>query len=338
MDVDGAVGVAEKLLSEIRDPLTIDGHELTVTGSSGIVLGNSEQLRAEDFLRCADAAMYRSKRGGKNRYEIFDVERDGLSINRLRLESDLRQAIERKEFRVHYQPEVLLHSEKIVSFEALVRWEQPGRGLIFPSEFIPLAEETGLIDRIGYWVLKESCRRVRDWQDRYPLGTPLTLSVNLSARQFRYPELVEEVAGVLGETALEPSDLTLEVTESAAMSDAPYAMAIFGELKSLGVKLAIDDFGTGYCSLSSLKRFPVDVLKVDRSLVKGIERDPANVAIVSTIMTLAHGLGLQVVVEGVETVGEFAKLRSLGVDLGQGYYWWRARAAEEIPELLASHP
>jgi diguanylate cyclase (GGDEF)-like protein/PAS domain S-box-containing protein len=336
IDVGIVAEVAERILRAISDPINIDGNELSVTGSIGIVLANSAKLRSEDLLRRADAAMYRSKRGSKNRYEIFDSEADGLSINRLRGESDLRQAIERKEFRVHYQPKVLLPTGAIVGFEALVRWAQPGRGLILPSEFIPLAEETGLIDRICSWVLKESCYQVREWQDRYPMDTPLTMSVNISAQQLRYPDLVEEVAEVLSATALDPRSLILEITESTSMEDALSTITILWQLKRLGVNLAIDDFGTGYSSLSYLKRFPVDALKVDQSLVKGIEQDPANVAIVSAIMTLAHGLGLKVVAEGVETDGEFAKLCSLEADLGQGYYWWRASAAEEITELLAT--
>jgi diguanylate cyclase (GGDEF)-like protein len=336
IDVGIVAEVAERILRAISDPINIDGNELSVTGSIGIVLANSAKLRSEDLLRRADVAMYRSKRGSKNRYEIFDSEADGLSINRLRGESDLRQAIERKEFRVHYQPKVLLPTGAIVGFEALVRWAQPGRGLILPSEFIPLAEETGLIDRICSWVLKESCYQVREWQDRYPMDTPLTMSVNISAQQLRYPDLVEEVAEVLSATALDPRSLILEITESTSMEDALSTITILWQLKRLGVNLAIDDFGTGYSSLSYLKRFPVDALKVDQSLVKGIEQDPANVAIVSAIMTLAHGLGLKVVAEGVETDGEFAKLCSLEADLGQGYYWWRASAAEEITELLAT--
>ena len=334
VDEGGAIVVAERILREIRSPITIDDSELSVTASIGIVLGDSARIRGEELLRSADAAMYRSKRGGKNRYEIFDLELDKLSINRLRLESDLQQAIENKEFRVHYQPKVLLATEEIVGFEALVRWEQPGRGLIPPSEFIPLAEQTGLINPIGLWVLKEACGQMRDWQNQYPMDTPLTMSVNLSAQQFRNPNLVEEVAQVLGETGLDPRDLTLEITESVAMGDALATIAIFRELKNLGIGLAIDDFGTGYSSLSYLKRFPVNVLKVDRSLIKGIEQDPANTAIVSATLTLAHGLGLEVVVEGVETTGALSKLISLGAELGQGHYWWRASAAEEITELL----
>jgi diguanylate cyclase (GGDEF)-like protein len=334
VDEGGAIVVAERILREIRSPITIDGSELSVTASIGIVLGDSARIRGEELLRSADAAMYRSKRGGKNRYEIFDLELDKLSINRLRLESDLQQAIENKEFRVHYQPKVLLATEEIVGFEALVRWEQPGRGLIPPSEFIPLAEQTELINPIGLWVLKEACGQMRDWQNQYPTDTPLTMSVNLSAQQFRNPNLVEEVAQVLGETGLDPRDLTLEITESVAMGDALATIAIFRELKNLGIGLAIDDFGTGYSSLSYLKRFPVNVLKVDRSLIKGIEQDLANTAIVSATLTLAHGLGLEVVVEGVETTGALSKLISLGAELGQGHYWWRASAAEEITELL----
>ena len=336
IDADGTSEIAERLLREIRAPIAIDGHDLSVTASIGVVLGNSGEIRTEDLLRSADAAMYRSKRGGKNRYGIFDPETDGLSINRLRLESDLRRAIERKEFRVHYQPKVLLRTGEVVGFEALVRWEHPGHGLTPPSEFIPLAEETGLINPICSWVLKEACGQLRSWQDRFPMDTPFTMSVNLSARQFHYPELVVEVAEVLRETAVDPGDLILEITESAAMEDALSTTAIFRELKDLGVKLAIDDFGIGYSSLSYLKKFPVDALKVDRSLVKGIERDPANVAIVSALLTLTRGLGLKMIVEGVETAGEFAKLRSLEAELGQGHYWWQASPPAEITELLTA--
>jgi EAL domain-containing protein (putative c-di-GMP-specific phosphodiesterase class I) len=218
----------------------------------------------------------------------------------------------------------------------LVRWEQPGRGLIPPSEFIPLAEQTGLINPIGLWVIKEACGQIRDWQDQYPLATPLTMSVNLSAWQFRSPNLVEDVSEILGETGLDPGDLVLELTESTAMRDTLSTMSIFSEFKNLGVKLAIDDFGTGYSSISYLKRFPVNVLKVDKSLVNEIELDPANVAIVSAIITLAHGMGLKVVVEGVESPAQFAKLHALEGDFGQGNYWWRASPPEEITQILES--
>jgi diguanylate cyclase (GGDEF)-like protein len=335
-DVGGVVEVAERLLRVIDAPISINGHELSVTSSIGIVFGKAKEFSTEDLLRSADAAMYRSKRGGKNGYEIFDPETDSLSINRLRLESDLRLAIERKEFRVHYQPTVRLSTGQIVGFEALVRWEHPGHGLILPSEFIPLAEQTGLINHICTQVLEEACHQVRDWQKQYPMDTPFTLSVNISARQFRNPELTRMVAEVLSEAALDPRDLILEVTEGAAMEDTPSAIAIFQKLNSLGVKLAIDDFGTGYSSLSYLKRFPVDTLKVDQSLVREIDQEPANAAIVAAIVTLANGLGLNVTVEGVETAGELAKVRSLGAELGQGHYWWRARTAEQITEQLVA--
>ena len=325
--------VAERLLREIHNPIIVDNYELSVTGSIGIVSGNFDRVR-EDLLRSADAAMYRSKREGKNRYEIFDSDLDELSVNRLRLESDLRQAIENEEFLVHYQPRVLLRTEEIVGFEALVRWKQPERGLIPPSEFIPLAEQTGLIRPLGLWVLKEACQQVCHWQNQYPMNTPLTMSVNLSATQFRDPNLVEEVAKIISETGLDPRNLTLEITENAAMEDALSTISMFRKLKSLDIKLSIDDFGSGYSSLSYLKRFPVNELKMDRSFVKGIEQDPVNEAIVSAVIILAHGLGLEVVVEGVETAEEFAKLSSLEAEQGQGYYWGRASAAEEITELL----
>ncbi|HLL39176.1 MAG TPA: EAL domain-containing protein [Rubrobacteraceae bacterium] len=338
VDVGGATEAAERVLREIRRPMTIGAHddELLVTASIGIVLGRSSKLSVEDLLRRADAAMYRSKEGGKNGYTLFDWHTDELSVTRLRLESDLRRALEREEFRVHYQPKVLLSTERIVGFEALVRWEQPGRGLIPPSEFIPLAEQTGLINPIGLWVIKEACGQIRDWQDQYPLATPLTMSVNLSAWQFRSPNLVEDVSEILDETGLDPGDLVLELTESTAMRDTLSTMSIFSEFKNLGVKLAIDDFGTGYSSISYLKRFPVNVLKVDKSLVNEIELDPANVAIVSAIITLAHGLGLKVVVEGVESPAQFAKLHALEGDFGQGTYWWGASPPEEITQILES--
>lgn len=335
-DVDDATDVAERIAQALYAPFIVDGHEVFATASIGIVLGSYPRDRAEDLLRSADVAMYRSKYRGKNRHEIFALEMNGHSLNRLSLEADLRRALEHEELRVHYQPRVLLGTGKIVGLEALVRWEHPERGLILPEEFVPLAEETGLIVKIGWWVLKESCLHMRTLQRLRPGDSPLKISVNISPRQFRHPELVQEVAEVLRETAIDSRDLILEVTESVAMEDVPSTTTIFRGLKGLGVKLELDDFGVGYSSLSYLKRFPVDALKIDRSLIEGVDRDSGDEAIVSAMIALAHALGIAVVAEGVETAGQVAKLRLLEGDLGQGYYWWRPCSAEKSVALLAT--
>jgi EAL domain-containing protein (putative c-di-GMP-specific phosphodiesterase class I) len=217
-----------------------------------------------------------------------------------------------------------------------VRWEHPERGLLAPSEFISLAEETGMIIPLGQWVLSEACRQVRIFREQIPPEAPLRMSVNLSARQFRYPELVEEVAAILSETGTDPRDVALEITESVMMEKGPDARGILRALKGLGLTLVMDDFGTGYSSITNLKSFPVDVLKMDRSMVEGMDRDPQNRALVSATIGLAHALGLDVVVEGVETAGELDKLRSMGCDVSQGYYWYRPCSSEKATELLVS--
>lgn len=269
---------------------------------------------------------------------MFDQSMTVQALERLRLESDLRRAIEQGEFLLHYQPKVVLKDGEIFGVEALVRWEHPEQGLVSPARFIPVAEETGLIVPLGRWVLKEACRQAKEWQERYPADPPLAMSVNLSARQFRDLGLVEEVAGILEESGLDASSLILEITETAAMEDVSFTTAMLGELKALGVKLAMDDFGTGYTSLSYLKRFPVDILKIDRSIVSEVDRHPEDAAIVSATITLAHALGLGVVAEGVETSEELAELHKVGCDIGQGYYWWRPSPANAVAALLEGHP
>jgi EAL domain-containing protein (putative c-di-GMP-specific phosphodiesterase class I) len=219
----------------------------------------------------------------------------------------------------------------------LARWEHPERGLLHPAEFVPLAEETRMIIPIGWWVLREACRQVKEWQRLYPSDPPLAININLSARQFYDPGLVEQVAGVLEETALDPSTLVLEITEGTAMEEALSTTATLGALRGLGVKLAIDDFGTGYSSLSYLKRFPVDVIKIDRSIVEGLGRDRGDSAIVSATITLAHALGLEVIAEGVETDEEAAELLALGCDFVQGFYWWTPQPAGAMSPLLEAH-
>ncbi len=335
-DKRGAAAVARRITRALRSTIPLDGHEVIVTASIGIAFGASCEDRPEELVRGAEIAMYRVKESGKNRSEIFRQEMGDSSSKRLRLEEELRGALERGEFVVHYQPKVIISTGEIVGVEALVRWEHPQRGLLHPVEFVPLAEETGLIMPLGGWVLEEACRQVREWQQRYPSDPPLAVYVNLSARQFSEPDLVGQVVNVLRDTGLEASSLVLEITEGTAMEEAPTTIATLRTLRELGVKLAIDDFGTGYSSLSYLKRFPVDVIKIDRSIVEGLERGPADAAIVSATIAMAHDLGLKAVAEGVETSEQFVKLQTLGCDIGQGYYWWRPCPGEAAATLLAA--
>ena len=343
--VGHAADVAERIKRDLIVPFEIDGHEAVVTTSIGIVvaaLGETEEYSegyAEELMRRADIAMYRGKSEGKNRCEVYSPGMNH-SLERLGLEEDLRRAIGREEFRVYYQPQVLLSTGETVGFEALVRWEHPELGLLTPSEFVPLAEKTGVIAPLGQRVLAEACRQARIFRERMPPGAPpvshLRMCVNLSAHQFGHPELIEEVSAALTETEMDPRDLALEITESVMMEKGHPAPAILRALKGLGVMLVMDDFGTGYSSITNLKSLPVDVLKMDRSMVEGVDRDPENQAVVSATMGLAHALGLEVVAEGVETAGELDKLRSMGCDFAQGYYLQRPCSAEKMEELLAA--
>src|SRR5215211_7454068 len=336
------VGVAERVASRLRLGDTFarfggDEFAMLLEGlEDGVQApGETGEVFAEELMRRADIAMYRSKREGKNRHEIFSLGMNH-SLERLGLEEDLRRAIEREELRVYYQPQILMSTGETVGFEALVRWEHPERGLLAPSEFISLAEETGMIIPLGRWVLAEACRQVRILREQIPPDASLSMSVNLSARQFRHPELLEEVAAILSETGTEPRDVALEITESVMMEKGPDARGILQALKGLGLTLAMDDFGTGYSSITNLKSLPVDILKLDRSMVGGMDRDPQNRALFSATIGLAHALGLDVVVEGVETAGELDELRSMGCDIAQGYYWYRPCTSEKATELLVS--
>jgi EAL domain-containing protein (putative c-di-GMP-specific phosphodiesterase class I) len=246
------------------------------------------------------------------------------ALRRLDLGNDLRRAIEQGELRLSYQPKVLLGTDTITGVEALVRWEHPERGLILPDEFIPLAEETGAIVPLGWWVLREACRRAREWGEQYPPALPLGVSVNVSGKQFQEADLVRGLAGILQEVGLEPSRLQLEITESVVMADTEYAADMLRGLKGLGVKIAVDDFGTGYSSLSFLRRFPLDELKIDKEFVDGLGRSDQDEAIVRLVIDLSHALGLEAVAEGVETAEQLARLREMGCDQAQGYYFWES--------------
>jgi EAL domain-containing protein (putative c-di-GMP-specific phosphodiesterase class I) len=331
--------VAERITKELERPFLLEGRELFASSSIGIGLGDAGEKTPEDLLRDADTAMYRAKEGGGT-FRVFDPGMYIRAKDRLELEGDLRRTLEapQEQFPVFYQPLVSIPEGRIVGMEALLRWRHPEYGLLVPSGFIPVAEQTGLIVPIGRWVLGEACRRAREWQGRYPREAPLTIAVNLSARQLRYPELVGEVEDALRRADLDPGSLTLEITESFLVEDGESSSGTIRRLKDLGVRLAIDDFGVGYSSLSYLRYLPVDQLKLDRVLLENLDKDPKNLAIVRAAVDLGHALDIEVVAEGVETHEEFEELRKLGCDVGQGKYWWSPSPPEDVETLLESNP
>ena len=330
--------VAERVNATVREPFQIAGREIVVTASAGIAYGTPGEHRPDDLLKAADLAAYKVKNIGKDGCAVFDGTMSAAAMARLELESDLRRALEREELVLWYQPVVDLGSGRIVELEALIRWQHPTRGLISPAEFIPLAEETGLIMPIGRWVLTEACRQAAAWLGRDPGEAQLAVSVNLSARQVHDKRLVEEVAQALAESRLPPSCLKLEITESVMMHDAEATVRTLSRLKALGVRLAVDDFGQGYSSLSYLRRFPLDVLKIDRAFVEQLGQDPQDTAIVEAIIRLARTLNLTVTGEGVETGAQVQHLRSMGCELGQGYHFARPQPVAAITELLTGPP
>ena len=337
-DLGGATLVAERVQNAMRQPFQLGSQQVFSSASIGIALGHGDYERAEDLLRDADMAMYRAKARGKARHEVFDAEMHTRAVALLQLETDLRWAIERDEFRLYYQPIVKLEGGAIVGFEALIRWQHPQRGLVSPAEFIPIAEETGWIVPIGKWVLQEACAQLAQWQAEVGAEMPLSMSVNLSGKQFSQPDLIELIEVTIREAGIAPNSLKLEITESAIMEDAQTVTNRLLELRKLGVKLGLDDFGTGYSSLSYLHRFPLDTLKIDRSFVARLLEDGENREIVRTIVTLGKNLGMDVVAEGVEEAQQLSDLRGLDCQHGQGYFFARPLPADEAIEVLRAKP
>jgi diguanylate cyclase (GGDEF)-like protein/PAS domain S-box-containing protein len=327
--------VAERVLEGLRQPFFIGGRELHVRGSMGIARMEREVDGADQLLRNADLAMYRAKAAGHGGYERYDPQMHTELVQRVQLEADLRRALDQGELFLQYQPTYDLTSGQLVGAEALARWQHPTRGLVPPTEFIPLAEASGLIRPLGAWVLREACRQAAAWQRASAnRDKPLALSINLSGRQLQHAQVVEDVATALGDSGLQPDSLVLEMTESVLMDDSDIVLTILRRLKALGARLAIDDFGTGYSSLSYLHRFPIDMLKIDRSFVERLSHASDNAELARTIVRLGQSLQLVTVAEGVEDSAQFLALRRMGCDIGQGYYFGKPMASEEISRLL----
>lgn len=335
-DLDDAERTAQRIIKAFSEPFVIGGKEVFTSASIGIAPGSSNYRHPEEILRDADTAMYRAKSLGKARYEVFSADMRASVMARLELETDLRRAIEREEFRNFYQPIVDLETGEITGFEALLRWEHPSRGLLAPKEFIQVAEETGLIRELGWWNLRQACLDISDWNGQVTGRPPLTMSVNLSIKQFMQPNLVENIKNLLQELRLPSETLKLEITESTVMEDPVIAIEMLQQMKALGIRLAIDDFGTGYSSLSYLHRFPLDTLKIDRTFISGADGGVNGMEIARTILPLAKNLCLDVVAEGVETAEQVEELKRLKCQYAQGFYFSKPVVREEVESLLAA--
>ncbi len=337
-DINDAIGVAEQIAAKLKSPFQIESRQVFVTASIGIALSSTNYNWGSDLLRDADLAMFHAKEKGKARYELFAQAMYAQAKEQLQLENDLRQALERQEFQVYYQPIVSFKTGRITGFEALVRWQHPVRGLIPPAEFIPIAEETGLIVPLGEWVLREAAQQTTVWQNKLSTTVPLKISVNLSAKQLKEPDFIEKIDSILAQTGLAGESLQLELTESMLMENVEELIGILSQLRARAIQLSIDDFGTGYSSLSYLQRFPVNTLKIDRSFVSRIGDKGENREIVETIVTLARQLGMEAIAEGVETPQQLNQLRALNCQKAQGYLFSRPLQRESAEALILANP
>jgi diguanylate cyclase (GGDEF)-like protein len=327
--------IATRVADAVAAPVNLSGYEVFTSVSIGIALASNGYERPEYLLRGADMAMYQAKGSAGLAWEVFDRGMHARALTRLQMETDLRRALQRDEFRLHYQPIISLSTGWIAGVEALARWEHPDRGLVEPAEFIAMAEETGAIVPLGEWVVREACRQLAEW--RAELGVKIAVSVNLSARQIAHPGLVETVRGALEAAGLRPADLKLEITESALL-ETTAAESVLADLRVLGVEMHLDDFGTGYSSLSALHRLPMQALKVDRAFVSRMEAGNAPSQLVRTIALMARGMNLTVIAEGVETAAQLEEVRAIGCDYAQGYLISRPLPAEALRALLVSGP
>lgn len=338
INLERAIYIATQLLKAFSTPFQLGRREVFISTSIGIALSYLSYEQPEHLLRDADTAMYRAKAMGKARYQIFDIEMHQAALRVLQLETDLRRAVEQQELILYYQPIVSLKTGKIVGFEALLRWQHLKRGMIAPNEFIPLAEETGLILPIGEWVLQEACHQLQTWQQAGIVDDAFTISINLSVRQFAQPDLIQQIERVLASTAINPANLKLEITESVIMESTSHIFQTLQRLRERQICLSIDDFGTGYSSLSYLHAFPVDSLKIDRSFVQRLKETSSDMGLIPAITSIANTLNITVVAEGIETAHQLCKLRMLNCNFGQGYFFSQPLPAQTATELLLSNP
>lgn len=337
-DFQDAIAIAERLLDKLTSPIHLEDRQVFAGASIGIVFGTENYQNGGELLRDADIAMYRAKSLGKGRYAVFDRQMYDRTLHLSQIETDLRYALERQELILHYQPIVSLATGKIMGFETLLRWQHPEKGLIYPGDFIAIAEDTGLIVPIGQWILQEACRQLRTWQKKFASASSLHVSVNLSSRQIKQFDFVDKLTQILADTGLNGENLRLELTESMLVDRGEMTLELLDRIKKQKVQLSIDDFGTGYSSLSYLHRFPVDTLKIDRSFISLIDDRGNNCEIVKTIITLAHSLGMKAIAEGVETIAQLNFLANLGCEAAQGYFFSKPLSSELAESTIVANP